>query len=60
MEVKSYTRRDISKVLEVVSMPDKRANDGMLRQVEKKKRLAECDRQAQKLVEKILDIFAGG
>ena len=59
MEVKLYANGGVSRVLKLVSKPNKKANNGMLRQDEKKRRLAECDRQAQALVNKLLDIIVG-
>ena len=59
MEAKSYSKRDVSRVLRTVAKPDNSAKNRMLSQAEKKKRLAEFDLHAQKLVEKLLDIFVG-
>lgn len=61
MEARSYTKRDVSKVLRtVLKTGGNRTNGRALSIAEKKKALAEFDRQAQKLVDKLLDLIEGG
>ena len=61
MEAKPYTKSDVSRVLRKVSkMGSKKADGRTLSKAEKKKALVEFDRQAQKLVDKLLDLIEGG
>jgi hypothetical protein len=61
MEAKSYSKSDVSRVLRKVSKTgSNRANGMRLGKADKKKALAEFDRQAQKLVDKLLDVIEGG
>ena len=61
MEAKSYSKSDVSRVLRKVSKTgSNRANGMTLSKADKKKALAEFDRQAQKLVDKLLDVIEGG
>lgn len=61
MEAKPYTKSDVSRVLRKVSKTgSKKANGRTLSKAEKMKALVEFDRQAQKLVDKLLDLIEGG
>jgi len=61
METTSYKSNDVSRVLRKVSKSGgNRTTRRPLSKAEKKKALAEFDSQAQKLIDRLLDVIEGG
>ena len=60
MEILTDTKGDMSTVQEAGPKADTSVFDTLFRQTEKNKELAACDRQAQELVEQILDMVEAG
>jgi len=60
MEINTDVRRDISTVQETRPKPGIIALDRLFRLSDKKEQLATCDRQAQELIDQILDMAENG
>lgn len=60
MEISTDIRRDMSTVQETRPKPDTSAFDTLFRQTDKNEELAACDRQAQELIDQILDMAENG
>lgn len=60
MEINTDVRRDLSAVRETEPKTVISAHNSLFRQTDKNKALAACDRQAQELVEQILDMAEAG
>lgn len=60
MEINTDVRRVMSTVQETRPKPDTSALDTLFRQTNKNEELAACDRQAQELIDQILDMAEDG
>lgn len=60
MEINTAGKSDMAMVQETRPKPDTSALDTLFRQTNKNEELAACDRQAQELIDQILDMAEDG
>ena len=60
MEISTDVRRDMSTIRETRPKPDTSSFDTLFIQTDKNEELAACDRQAQELIDQILDMVENG